>query len=225
MLAVSRFGLKNYRNGNILSATKHRSGQKRKFVAVALLSILLLSFSYVLIVFFQVWLNSARDQARPVDAIVVLGAAQWDGVPSPVLEARLEQALKLYEEGLSPIIVTTGSKQTGDRFTEAYAGLTYLLERAVPEKSILVVVDGGNTFESLSATANVLLDRGIGNKVILVSDPYHALRAKEIAREVGLEAWFSPTDLSSSFSQLLRETAGTSIGRIIGFRRASTLSK
>ena len=89
----------------------------------------------------------------------------------------------------------------------------------------MVVVDGGNTFESLSATANVLLDRGIGNKVILVSDPYHALRAKEIAREVGLEAWFSPTDLSSSFSQLLRETAGTSIGRIIGFRRASTLSK
>ena len=90
-----------------------------------------------MIVFFQVWINSARDQARPVDAIVVLGAAQWDGVPSPVLEARLEQALKLYEEGLSPIIVTTGSKQTGDRFTEAYAGFTYLLERAVPEKSIL----------------------------------------------------------------------------------------
>ena len=197
----------------------------RKFLAIALLSIILLFLSYLLIVFFQVWLNSARDQARPADAIVVLGAAQWDGVPSPVLEARLEKALKLYEEGLSPIIVTTGSKQTGDRFTEAYAGLTYLLERSVPESSILVVVDGNNTFESLSATANVLTDRGIGNKVILVSDPYHALRAKEIAREVGLQAWFSPTDLSSSFSQLIRETAGTSVGRMIGFRKASNLSK
>ena len=197
----------------------------RKCLAIALLSIILLSLSYLLIVFFQVWLNSARDQARPVDAIVVLGAAQWDGVPSPVLEARLEKALKLYEEGFSPIIVTTGSKQTGDRFTEAYAGLTYLLERSVPESSILVVVDGNNTFESLSATANVLTDRGIGNKVILVSDPYHALRAKEIAREVGLQAWFSPTDLSSSFSQLIRETAGTSVGRMIGFRKASNLSK
>jgi len=197
----------------------------RKFLAIALLSIILLFLSYLLLVFFQVWLNSARDQARPADAIVVLGAAQWDGVPSPVLEARLEKALKLYEEGLSPIIVTTGSKQTGDRFTEAYAGLTYLLERSVPESSILVVVDGSNTFESLSATANVLTDRGIGNKVILVSDPYHALRAKEIAREVGLQAWFSPTDLSSSFSQLIRETAGTSVGRVIGFRKASTLSK
>ena len=173
--------LKSKRSGNILSTNGHRPVQLRKFIAIALLSIILLSISYLLIVFFQVWLNSARDQARPVDAIVVLGAAQWDGVPSPVLEARLEKALKLYEEGLSPIIVTTGSKQTGDRFTEAYAGLTYLLERSVPENSILVVVDGNNTFESLSATANVLTDRGIGNKVIIVSDPYHALRAKEIA--------------------------------------------
>ena len=208
-----------------MSTNGHRSVQLRKFLAIALLSIILLFLSYLLLVFFQVWLNSARDQARPADAIVVLGAAQWDGVPSPVLEARLEKALKLYEEGLSPIIVTTGSKQTGDRFTEAYAGLTYLLERSVPESSILVVVDGNNTFESLSATANVLTDRGIGNKVILVSDPYHALRAKEIAREVGLQAWFSPTDLSSSFSQLIRETAGTSVGRMIGFRKASNLSK
>ena len=208
-----------------MSTNGHRSVRLRKFLTITLLSIILLSLSYLLIVFFQVWLNSARDQARPVDAIVVLGAAQWDGVPSPVLEARLEKALKLYEEGLSPIIVTTGSKQTGDRFTEAYAGLTYLLERSVPESSILVVVDGNNTFESLSATANVLTDRGIGNKVILVSDPYHSLRAKEIAREVGLQAWFSPTDLSSSFSQLIRETAGTSVGRMIGFRKASNLSK
>ena len=217
--------LKSERSGNRLSTNGYRSVQLRKFLAVALLSVILLSLSYLLIVFFQVWLNSTRDQARPVDAIVVLGAAQWDGVPSPVLEARLEKALTLFEEGFSPIIVTTGSKQAGDRFTEAYAGLTYLLERSVPESSILVVVDGSNTFESLSATANALTDRGIGNEVILVSDPYHALRAKEVAREVGLQAWFSPTDLSSSFSQLIRETAGTSVGRIIGFRKASTLSK
>ena len=207
-----------------MNSKQHRPVQLRKFLTIATFSVLLLSFSYVFIVFVQVWLNSSRDQARPVDAIVVLGAAQWDGVPSPVLEARLEQALKLYEQGLAPIIVTTGSNQTGDRFTEAYAGLTYLLDRSVPENSILVVVDGSNTFESLSATANVLIDQEIGNKVLLVSDPYHALRAKEIAREVGLEAWFSPTDLSSSFSQLIRETGGTSVGRVIGFRRASTLS-
>ena len=210
---------------NVAETKRKRYNRLRKFLGVSLLSIFLLCLSYILIVFVQVWWNSTRDQARTADAIVVLGAAQWDGIPSPVLEARLEQALKLYEEGLSPIIVTTGSKQTGDRFTEAYAGLTYLLERSVPESSILVVVDGRNTFESLSATANVLAEKQIGSDIILVSDPYHSLRAKEIAREVGLQAWFSPTDLSSSFSQLVRETAGTAIGRIIGFRRASTLSK
>jgi len=210
---------------NVAETKRKRYNRLRKFLGVSLLSIFLLCLSYILIVFVQVWWNSTRDQARTADAIVVLGAAQWDGIPSPVLEARLEQALKLYEEGLSPIIVTTGSRQTGDRFTEAYAGLTYLLERSVPESSILVVVDGRNTFESLSATANVLAEKQIGSDIILVSDPYHSLRAKEIAREVGLQAWFSPTDLSSSFSQLVRETAGTAIGRIIGFRRASTLSK
>tara|TARA_Y100001960_G_scaffold265365_1_gene288363 strand:+ start:436 stop:1107 length:672 start_codon:yes stop_codon:yes gene_type:complete len=199
--------------------------RSQKFLVVSIASIFLLCLSYILIVFVQVWWNSARDQAKSADAIVVLGAAQWDGVPSPVLKARLDQALKLYERKISPVIVTTGSKQAGDRFTEAYAGLTYLLERSVPESSILVVVDGRNTFESLSATANALEEKGIGSSVVLVSDPYHSLRAKEIAREVGLEAVFSPTELSSSFSQLIRETAGTAIGRIIGFRRASTLSQ
>ena len=82
-----------------------------------------------------------------------------------------------------------------------------------------------NTFQSLSATSNVLGKEGIGSKVILVSDPYHALRAKEVAREVGLNPLFSPTELDSSFTQLVRETIGTSVGRVIGFRRASTLSE
>jgi uncharacterized SAM-binding protein YcdF (DUF218 family) len=155
----------------------------------------------------------------------VLGAAQWDGVPSPVLKARLDHALDLYKREVAPYIVTTGSKQKGDRFTEAYAGLTYLLERGVSESKIIVVVDGSDTYQSLSATSSAIQLAGIGNKVLLVSDPYHALRAKEIAREVGLEPSFSPTNLDSSFGQLLRETLGTSIGRAIGFRRASTLSE
>ena len=86
-------------------------------------------------------------------------------------------------------------------------------------------LDGGtNTFEELSATANVLRDEELGTDVLLVSDPYHALRAVEVAREVGLAAWFSPTDLDSSFRQLVRETAGVSLGRIVGFRRVSNLS-
>ena len=174
--------------------------------------------------FVQVWWASRSDDARPVDAIVVLGAAQYDGRPSPVLEARLDTALRLYEEGMAPVIVTTGSNQEGDRFTEGFTGFTYLRDQGVPESDLRIVVDGTNTFEELSATANVMRDEGLGDQVLLVSDPYHALRAVEIAREVGLDAWFSPTDLDSSFRQLIRETAGVSLGRLVGFRRVSNLS-
>lgn len=189
----------------------------------ATLAVVLFGAVYIAITFAQVWWNSGRDQAAPADAIVVLGASQWDGRPSPVLEARLEHALELYRAGHADLLVTTGANQEGDRFTEAFAGLTYLLERGVPEDAILVVVDGTNTFESLSAAANALADAGVGPEVLLVSDPYHALRAKEIAREVGLEPSFSPTDLDSSFRQLMRETAGVAIGRIVGYRRISNL--
>ena len=206
-------------------AKSKQANKYAKVFSTTCLALTLLGVSYFSITFAQVWWQSTRDEVREVNAIVVLGAAQWDGVPSPVLEARLEHALDLYEAEVASFIVTTGSKQGGDRFTEAYAGLTYLLERSVPESAILVVVDGSNTFQSLSATSNALERAGIGERVLLVSDPYHALRAKEIAREVGLQPWFSPTQLDSSFSQLFRETIGTSVGRVIGFRRASTLSE
>lgn len=196
----------------------------RRLAARSLTAIAVVGVVYVAVTFVQVWWQSNQDDARSADAIVVLGAAQWDGVPSPVLAARLDHALFLYEEGLAPVIVTTGAKQEGDRFTEAFAGLTYLLARGVPETDIVVVVDGTNTFESLSATAVALDANGLGDRVLLVSDPYHSLRATEIAREVGLDAAFSPTSLDSSFSQLLRETAGVSLGRIVGFRRVSNLS-
>lgn len=197
---------------------------RRRIILVTALGVGLLGVLYVGITFLQVWSASRSDQARPVDAIVVLGAAQYDGRPSPVLEARLNRALELYREGFAPVIVTTGSNQEGDRFTQGFTGFTYLRDQGVPEADLRIVVDGTNTFEELSATANVLRDERLGTDVLLVSDPYHALRAVEIAREVGLDAWFSPTDLDSSFRQLIRETAGVSVGRIVGFRRVSNLS-
>ena len=197
---------------------------RRRIGVVSALGLFLLGVLYVATTFVQVWWASRSDDARPVDAIVVLGAAQYDGRPSPVLEARLDTALRLYEEGLAPVIVTTGSNQEGDRFTEGFTGFTYLRDQGVPESDLRIVVDGTNTFEELSATANVMRDEGLGDQVLLVSDPYHALRAVEIAREVGLDAWFSPTDLDSSFRQLVRETAGVSLGRLVGFRRVSNLS-
>ena len=217
------------------SSTSHRpepeatnSSEKASPVKLAALStaaFVLVIVTFVGVTFVQVWFQSMRDEIKSADAIVVLGAAQWDGIPSPVLKARLDHALDLYAKELAPYIVTTGSKQKGDRYTEAYTGLTYLLERGIPESKIIVIVDGSNTYQSLSATSTAIQGVGLGNEVLLVSDPYHALRAKEIAREVGLDPLFSPTELDSSFEQLARETIGTSIGRIIGFRRASTLSE
>lgn len=197
---------------------------RRRVLLWSGLGLAVLCFLYVAVTFVQVWAASRDDQARSVDAIVVLGAAQYDGRPSPVLEARLGHALALYEAGHAPIIVTTGSNQEGDRFTQGFTGFTYLRDQGVPESDLRIVVDGTNTFEELSATANVLRDEGLGDRVLLVSDPYHALRAVEVAREVGMRAWFSPTNLDSSIRQLLRETAGVSIGRIVGFRRVSNLS-
>ncbi len=197
---------------------------KRRIAAVGVLVASVFGVLFVVLTFVQVWHQSRQDEARLVDAIVVLGAAQYDGRPSPVLEARLVAALELYEQGLAPLIVTTGSNQAGDRFTQGYAGFRYLRDQGVPEDDLLVVVDGTNTYEELSATANALFLGDLGSTVLLVSDPYHALRAKEIAREVGLDPYFSPTDLDSSFSQLMRETAGVSLGRVVGFRRVSNLS-
>lgn len=191
---------------------------------LGVLGVVGLAVLYVGVTFAQVWFASRDDQARDVDAIVVLGAAQYDGVPSPVLQARLDRALELYREGHAEVIVTTGSNQAGDRFTQGFAGFTYLREFGVPEGDILVVTDGTNTYEELSATANALRAEGVGDEVLLVSDPYHALRAVEIAREVGLQAWFSPTELDSSLRQLLRETAGVGLGRVVGYRRVSNLS-
>ena len=154
---------------------------------------------------------------------MVLGAAQYDGRPSPVLEARLDHALELYRAGHADLIVTTGANQPGDRFTQGFAGFEYLRNQGVPEEAILIVVDGTDTWEELSATANVLFDRG-KSSVLLVSDPYHNLRARAIAEEVGLEAYASAADTASPARQLLRETAAVSVGRIIGFRRVSNLT-
>jgi uncharacterized SAM-binding protein YcdF (DUF218 family) len=173
---------------------------------------------YVAFTFFQVLARSGADQRDAVDAIVVLGAAQYDGSPSPVLARRLDHALELYGEGVAPLVVTTGSNQPGDRFTEGYAGYAYLLSAGVPDEALIVITTGSSTWEQLAATSRQLRDREVAS-VVLVSDPYHSLRIDQIAGEVGLDASVSPTDTGSSIRQLLRETGAVSVGRIIGYRR------
>ncbi|MCQ3807154.1 MAG: YdcF family protein [Acidimicrobiaceae bacterium] len=173
---------------------------------------------YLGINFIEVRMNLDVDDRGPADAIVVLGAAQYDGRPSPVLARRLDHALGLWHEGAAPLIVTTGSKQQGDRFTEGFTGFEYLLEAGVPEAALLLVTDGASTWEQMAATARVLRDRGLSS-VVVVSDPYHSLRVAQISSEVGLAAYISPTDGGASLRQLARETAAVSLGRVLGYRR------
>ena len=108
-------------------------------------------FVYLSVTFVQVWRAARRDDARPSDAIVVLGAAQYDGRPSPVLAARLDHAIDLYDDGIAPVIVVTGGRQPGDRFTEATAAANYLHDHGVPDDAILRETTGRSSWESLDA--------------------------------------------------------------------------
>jgi uncharacterized SAM-binding protein YcdF (DUF218 family) len=191
-------------------------------VAAALVAAILL---YLGVTFVQVWRAAGRDEAREVQAIVVLGAAQYDGKPSPVLRARLEHAADLYERGLAARVVVTGGKQTGDRVTEATASAEYLARHGVPETAILREVQGRSSWQQLAAAASFLKERGI-TRVLLVSDGFHSARIAAIADELGLEAFTSPAPRSpiSGVEQLPyfgRETVAVAAGRIIGYRRVA----
>lgn len=173
---------------------------------------------YLSVTFVQVWQASTRDESRPSEAIIVLGAAQYDGEPSPVLARRLDHAAELYLEGVAPLIVVTGGRQPGDRFTEAGASADYLESLGVPGQDIEREVQGESSWESLAAAARFLRADGI-TRVVLVSDPYHAMRIDGIAHDLGLDAVVSPADGGAPMGSLLRETAAVAVGRIIGYDR------
>jgi len=177
---------------------------------------------YFLVNLWLVFRAGNTDQARAVDAVVVLGAAQYDGRPSPQLAARLDHVVQLWDDGVAPLVVTTGGNRPGDRFTEAQASATYLEDRGVPADAI-VQVGGNNSYDSLVAVRDELHSRDL-NSVLLVSDPYHALRIRLISQELGLNGYVSPTRTSpvrgsDVFWHELKEAAGISVGRIIGFER------
>ena len=138
---------------------------------------------YLGVTFVQVWLAARSDQARPAEAIVVFGTAQYNGVPSPVLAARLDHAIELYEKRLAPVIVVTGGNQPGDQFTEATASANYLIERGVPDEDVLREVSGTSSWQSLAAAASFLEDRADRRRpaglrpVPFAAHPGHGLRA------------------------------------------------
>jgi len=155
----------------------------------------------------------ARHDARPrSDAIVVLGASQYNGRPSAWFEARLDHARTLYREGVAPQIVTVGGNQPGDEFTEAGSGRRWLIEHGVPADSVIALETGSDTLASLKAVDRLFSSRNWDSAVI-VTDPWHSYRSRAMARDLGIDAATSPTrqgpavrERGTEVTQIIRET-------------------
>jgi len=143
------------------------------------------------------------DERRPADAIVVLGAAQFNGTPSAVFEARLQHAVDLYHAGVAPYLVVTGGKLPGDRTTEAATARRWAIAHGVPAKAILSENRGRSTLESLENVAAIFRDRHLSSAVF-VSDETHMLRVLRIATDLGIGAWGSPTRTSATDREPVR---------------------
>lgn len=148
-----------------------------------------------IISFLAVVFWGARDMARPSDAIVVLGAAQYAGRPSPVLKARLDHALDLWNKGMAKRLVLTGGRGTGDTISEAAVGRRYAMKAGVADSAILLENEGRTTSESFATVAEILEEKKL-ERAILVSDPFHMLRLQILAKRYGVESVTSPTRTS-----------------------------
>ena len=193
------------------------------------MSVLVLAgIMYVVLNIVQVWSVGRSDSRKEVDAIVVMGVAQYDGRPSPQLQARLDHVLTLWKEGVAQLVVTTGGNQPGDRFTEARASADYLIAGGIPESSISMEDIGSTTLQSLQGVADILKSRGLAS-VEIVTDPYHALRSQLIAQDLGLSAYVSPTENSAVTGEaekrrMINEGLGISLAHVIGFRALDRLT-
>ena len=146
---------------------------------------------YVAYVTVRIQQQSVREEARPADVILVLGAAEYRGRPSPVLRARLDHALALYQDRMAPHILTTGGAGGDPVFTEGAVGRSYLIGRGVPSEAIVVETEGESTVHSIALAGEILRRMGL-RSVIVVSDGYHIYRVKEMLRAQGLEVYGSP---------------------------------
>ncbi|MDA8372222.1 MAG: YdcF family protein [Nocardiopsaceae bacterium] len=139
-----------------------------------------------------VWWTARQDGRPPSDAIIVLGASQYNGTPSPIFEARLRHAAELYSDGVAPTVVTVGGNQPGDNFTEGVAGRDWLVDEGVPAESIVAIGEGSDTLQSIEAISGVFQENGWSTAVI-VTDPWHSLRSRIMADDFGIDAATSPS--------------------------------
>ena len=188
----------------------------RSRLALAAVALVALWYLFNLV---DVWIGATSDYQGTAPAAVVLGAAQYNGSPSAALAGRLDRAGELYLDDRVQLVVVTGGGQEADITTEAKTGYDYLRQTTgMPDEDLRLEVDGTSTYESLAAVARFLSAEGV-DRVIVVTDPYHARRSQLVAGEVGLDAEVVSTDSGIRVDRLLREAAATSVGRVLGFRR------
>ena len=187
----------------------------RRLVAAAVVGVLLVVAGTAV----SIWWTARQDDRPRSDAIVVLGASQFDGRPSSVFKARLQHARALWEDGVAPRVVTVGGSRPGDRTTEAQAGAAFLEERGV---DVVAVPEGRNTLESLEAVEGLMTEQG-WSSAVLVTDPWHSLRSRTMARDQGIDAETSPTRAGPSvrtrdtqLRYIARETAAYLYYRLLG---------
>jgi uncharacterized SAM-binding protein YcdF (DUF218 family) len=174
-----------------------------------LLGLLVLVLAYFAVTTTLVARWMGKDERPKVDAIVVLGAAQYDGRPSAIYEARLEHAVELWRDGVAPLLVFTGGKEVGDRFTEGGSGARWAIQRGVPERAVLTEERSRTTYQNLAGAEQALGRRNPDagrHRIVVVSDPFHMFRAVKQAADLGMDAYPSPTRTSPLSASRLKLT-------------------
>ena len=193
----------------------------KRVAGLAALILVVFAFGYLIALTIRIGRQSTRDEARPADVIIVMGAAEYRGHPSPVLKLRLDHAVTLYQRRLAPYIMTTGGPGGDPSFTEGGVGRSYLIDRGVPAESIIVEEEGESTAYSLSAASEILRRMGL-RSCIIVSDGYHVFRVKRILQQKGFTAYGSPreqgdTTIPKEWWQYFRQAVAYGLWRV-GFR-------
>ncbi|MDA8101827.1 MAG: YdcF family protein [Nitrospiraceae bacterium] len=189
--------------------------------------VILLGAAYFVYTLFEVYSFGQHNYARPVRAEVVLGAAEYDGIPSDVLRARLDHALVLFKEGFAKEIITTGGSQKGDVYNEAEVGARYLRSKGVPYADVIAVPTGNDTYQSMAVVADVLRSMHL-TSAIFVSNRFHEYRVRGIAESLGITDYSSPVTASpihgkALLSYYLREALAVSAGKLVGYKLLSIL--
>jgi uncharacterized SAM-binding protein YcdF (DUF218 family) len=176
-----------------LRSVKHlkRPGTARMLVRALVIAVLLGAIGWVVWVDRQIHYFADLNEARPADAIAVFGAAEYDGRPSPVLRARLDHALALYEEKIAPLVITLGGGDPADRHSEGGVGHDYLMAHGVPESAIIAETESSNTEESAKRLAVIAQANGL-KRIVVVSDGSHLFRVHALCSALGLDVYTSP---------------------------------